>query len=204
MNQIKVLIEGYAHPGNNNSYIASPTTTLIRHRSKIILVDPGTNSKKLLTALSKEDLKPDDISFIYLTHFHPDHFLNIKLFPRIDVYDGTTAWKSDKEYFHKDIIPGTNIEILSTPGHSDEHTSLLLDTRDLGKVCIAADVFWWEDGKQQSEDVKDLMNLKDPFANNLDSLRKSRKKVLESADWIIPGHGKMFRNPLKATSSNIS
>lgn len=37
------------------------------------------------------------------------------------------------------------------------------------------------------------MNLIDPFANDNEALKKSRKLVLEKADWIIPGHGKKFK-----------
>jgi hypothetical protein len=37
------------------------------------------------------------------------------------------------------------------------------------------------------------MNLKDPYVKNEKDLKESRKKVLEIADYIIPGHGKMFK-----------
>ncbi len=194
MNKVHILIEGYAHPGPNDSYIACPTVSLIETKDKKILVDPGTNKEKLLIALRKLNIKSEAIDFIYLSHYHPDHFLNIKLFPELDVYDGTIAWKKDEEHFYKNFIPGTDIEILPTPGHSPEHTSLLVKTEE-GKVCIAQDVFWWEDGKQKSDKVEDLLNLEDPFATDREAQIKSRKLVLEKADWIIPGHGKIFRNP---------
>ena len=32
---------------------------------------------------------------------------------------------------------------------------------------------------------------------NMNDLINSRKKILQIADWIIPGHGKMFKNPEK-------
>lgn len=197
MNKIKILVEGYAHKGKPGSYIASPTSTLIFHKSKTILVDPGANDKKLLSALTREGRTVADINFIYLTHYHPDHFLNIRFFPKADICDGETLWRSDKEYFYKNTIPQTDIQILKTPGHADEHTSLLVETSEYGKVCIAADVFWWEDGKQKSDTIKDLMNHNDPFANDVKALKKSREKVLKVADYIIPGHGKIFKNPTK-------
>lgn len=106
-------------------------------------------------------------------------------------------WAEDKEFFHKGDILGTEIQILKTPGHAPEHTSLLVPTADKGKVCIVADVFWWEDGKQKSDTIKDLMALKDPFASDETALKKSRELVLKKADWLIPGHGKMFKNPTK-------
>jgi hypothetical protein len=38
---------------------------------------------------------------------------------------------------------------------------------------------------------------KDPLASSQDQIDAHRKKVLAIADWIVPGHGKMFRNPHK-------
>lgn len=64
-------------------------------------------------------------------------------------------------------------------------------------MCIAQDVFWWEDGKQETDSVQKLLDLQDPFASDPEALQQSRKLVLDLADWIIPGHGVMFRNPGK-------
>ena len=194
MNKVIILVEGYAHPNEDGSYTASPTTSLIDTGDKKILVDPGTNSEKLFEAMKVHNLMVHDISFIYLSHYHPDHFLNIRLFPNIGIYDGGTRWSGDKEYFYSDLLPETDIEILKTPGHAPEDCSLLVKT-DLGLVCIAPDVFWWEDGKQKSDTLEDLLNLVDPFATDKTALLVSRKLVISKADYIIPGHGKMFKTP---------
>ena len=196
MNKIHVLIQGYAHPGEDGSYIASPTTVLIESNGKKVLVDPGANKEELFGQLKRVKIKEKDIDFIYLSHYHPDHFLNIQYFPNTDIYDGEIKWIGDKEFFHKGDIGLEGVEILKTPGHSPEHTSLLVDTEE-GKVCIAQDVFWWEDGKQKSDKVEDLLNLEDPFTTDMKALVESRKLVLEKSDWIIPGHGRRFRNPRK-------
>ncbi len=197
MYQFKVLIEGYAHPGENGEYIASPSSVLIWDDKIKILADPGTNSKMLLGALVQENLKPENIDLIYLTHYHPDHFLNIRLFPGKDIFDGTTRWSEDKEFSHSGKIPETEIEILNTPGHAPENATLLFETKDFGKICLASDVFWWEDGKQETGDYEKMVSFPDQFASDFEALKGSRKLVLEKADWIIPGHGKMFKNPLR-------
>ena len=100
--------------------------------------------------------------------------------------------KSGTLYRHK--IPGTDIEIIPTPGHAPEHCSLLVTDVNFGKVCVAQDVFWWEDGKQKTDDYEVLINQNDPFASDFEELKKSRKKVLKIAEYIIPGHGKIFKN----------
>jgi hypothetical protein len=38
---------------------------------------------------------------------------------------------------------------------------------------------------------------KDPIAWNQAKLDESRHKIITMADWIIPGHGKMVKNPRK-------
>lgn len=75
---------------------------------------------------------------------------------------------------------------------------MLVANTDKGKVVVAADIFWWNDQeKQQIDDAEALINKEDHFTKDGEALKKSRRKVLEIADWIIPGHGKMFRNPKK-------
>ncbi len=196
MNTVDVLVEGYAHPGSNGSYHASPSSVLITTDSKKILVDPGTNAEALLKALATHSLQTSDIDMIFLSHYHPDHFLNIRLFPHTGLFDQSTHWHDDEEHFYENNLPGTDIMIIPTPGHSPEHTSLLVTT-DKGSVCIAQDVFWWEDGKQASDNASDLLNLVDPYVNDQEALLASRQKILDIADWIIPGHGKMFHNPTR-------
>lgn len=198
MYKFKILIEGYARAGEGNVFFASPTTILLTdEKGEHILVDPGTNSKLLKESLMKENVNPEDIKRVFLSHYHPDHFLNLKLFPNTEVIDGTMVWREDEEIPYEKYIPGTDIEVLQTPGHASEFSSLFINTEDMGVVAISQDVFWWEDGNQKSETVEDLMNANDPFANDLDALKASRELVLSKADWIIPGHGKIFKNPKK-------
>lgn len=191
MAEVKILVEGYAKSTGGGEFKASPTTVLIKDSRKLILVDPGASKKKLLDALKREGLRSKDIDLIFLTHYHPDHVLNIRLFPDKDILDGGTIYRDDEEISISGRIPGTKIKIIPTPGHSFEHVSLLVET-DKGKVCIAGDLWWWEDGKQK-DDSRYLLKTKDMFAKDTKALLKSRKNILKRADWIIPGHGKMFK-----------
>lgn len=191
MPEVIVLVEGYAHKEGEVMH-ASPTTTLIKDAGTLILVDPGTNADALLAALKKQNLAPGDVDAIFLSHYHPDHFLNIRLFPEAKIYDGFLLWQSDAEVPYTKTIPGTSIAVIPTPGHADEHCSLLVETKQ-GKVCIAADVFWWRDDEQQHTDAATLVSRADDYANNFSALQESRKKLLALADFIIPGHGKIFQ-----------
>lgn len=196
MNTIKILVEGYANKNADGSFNASPSSILVESNGKKVIIDPGANDKLFLKNLAAENLTVDDIDIVFLTHYHPDHFLNIRLFPNHPIYDGETIYESDLETFFADKIPGTEIEVIPTPGHAHEHVALKVEV-DGEIYVIAQDVFWWMDGEQNSDTEEELMRLQDPFMKDEQALMKSRQKVLEIADWIIPGHGKIFKNPKK-------
>ena len=191
MAEVIILIEGYAKE-EGDAFLASPATVLIKDGKLAILVDPGANRQLLLKSLEKNGLTPEDIDIIFLTHYHPDHILNIRLFPDKDIYDGNTIYSNDKEVEYSGNIPHTNIQVIPTPGHAHEHCSLLIETKK-GKIAIAGDVFWWTSGEEQKTDRENLLKHEDPYAKDKGALIESRKKLLAAADYIIPGHGKMFR-----------
>ncbi len=117
------------------------------------------------------------------------------IFEKAVTYDGDTIYEKDTETEYEGKIPGTNIDVFPTPGHAHEHAALLVNT-EKRKVVVAADVFWWMENEEQKTDDRDiLINRKDPFTKDKKALKESRKKVLEVADWIIPGHGKIFKKP---------
>lgn len=61
-----------------------------------------------------------------------------------------------------------------------------------GVYAVAGDVFWWLNNEKQEINIDKPDN--DPEHMNIQKLIKSRKKLLEIADYIIPGHGKMFKS----------
>jgi len=69
----------------------------------------------------------------------------------------------------------------------------LVKTEDLGKVVIAGDVFWWVDEEEQRTDKQSLLGHEDPYVKDEKALRESRERILNLADYIIPGHGEMFK-----------
>ncbi|MFH0928919.1 MAG: MBL fold metallo-hydrolase [Candidatus Aenigmatarchaeota archaeon] len=188
MAEVKVLVEGYAKE-TEEGWKASSTTTLIKDNGINVIVDPGSNKELLIEKLMEEGLKPEDIDLIFLTHYHLDHIINIRLFPDCDVLDGGEVNRDDESFRYSGKIPGTDIDVIYTPGHADEHCSLLIKT-DKGNIVIAGDLFWWKDGEEQKIDIE-----KDDQAHPADMKKiiESRKKILEMADYIIPGHGKMFK-----------
>ncbi len=193
MANIKVIIEGYAKEVDDVEY-ASSSVTLIHDHDLNILVDVGMNRQLLLDSLAKENLSTDDINYVLLTHTHIDHCLLAGIFENAQIIDDSSIYSFDGKIIeHDGKIPGTDIEIIPTPGHDQFHCAVLVNTDEHGKVAISADLFWWSDSDEQKIDKESLINLDDPYMKDKEALRTSREKILKIANYIIPGHGKPFK-----------
>jgi len=123
MTKIKVLIQGYAQK-IENGWLASSTVVLVYSNNKKIIIDPGCNREKLIEELSKNGLKPADIDFVLSTHSHTDHTLLRGIFENAKVLDNKIIYDNDKQVEHNGKIPETDLEIVQTPGHTDDHCSI--------------------------------------------------------------------------------
>lgn len=188
MDTLKIIVKGYADQFAPERYKATSTTVLVNSNGKNVLIDPGLYPKDLKTALAAKGLTLDDIDIVVSSHSHQDHVRNGKLFDKSKVLD-VYSQKSIPE-----MIPGTNIQVVVTPGHVDKHVSFIVDTPD-GKYAVAGDVFWWEDKQEQKTDEKSLLSLVDPLAKDVELLQNSRQKLLAMAGFIVPGHGDVFAAP---------
>jgi len=188
MAEVKILIEGYA-TAHRLSGASCSTITLVRDRGVILVVDPGTlkNPRLLAAKLKKEGLTPADVNMVGITHSHLDHYRGIGLFSKAKALDYWGLWQADRLKPWRKSWPAQgeriapHIRLIKTPGHSYDGITLLVETRK-GTVAICGDVFWKKDFPRS-----------DPYAQDKKKLKQSRKKVLQSADWVIPGHGKMFK-----------
>lgn len=192
MAEVKVLVEGYAKE-IDKGWIASSTACLITTEDKKIITDPGCNREKLLGALKNEGLKTDDIDYVFLTHCHTDHALLAGIFEKAKyitsnaslIYDGDKITVFDKNFLGKDI------GIIETPGHVLEHQSLIVNT-DKGKIGIAGDLIWWLDHEEQVFRI-DQEDHTPAEGISKEEMISSRKRLMEMCDYIIPGHGRMFK-----------
>ena len=123
---------------------------------------------------------------MFISHHHPDHTVGIGMFPNAKVVDfggviERDVWSDHGERY--ELAPG--VWVLRTPGHTKEDASLVVETAE-GVVVLTH--VWWNEQMQP---------VIDPLAEDQKALEASRLKVLEIADWIIPGHGKLFKPPSK-------
>lgn len=186
MPRVDILLKGYNTESSELDRYAS-TTVLVRADGYNIVVDPGTHKseEEYKEALKKFGLTTEDINYIFTTHEHLDHARDIALFRNAEVIDRWGFHKGDEHRFFEDeeyeIADG--IKRIFTPGHTINHCSLLVDT-DEGSVCVAGDVWWYED----------FTPVEDPtYGVKQEELVKSREKILKIADYVIPGHGGMTK-----------
>ena len=185
MTEVKILIEGFTNADmakDGEEERTSPTITFVRDNGKNIICDPGVVSDQniILEKLRDEGLSRDDIDIVFLTHSHLDHYRNAGMFAKAKVLEYYGFWNGNKaDDWDEDFSDA--IKIIKTPGHSQESLTMLVKTAE-GVVAICGDVFW----KDNYPDI-------DPYASDLEALKTSRKKVLESADFVVPGHGGIFK-----------
>lgn len=191
MAEVKVLIKGYLKFRKTGKCRA--TISLIRDNKRIIICDPGcvNNPKVIINALKKEKIELKDVDYVFITHSHLDHYRNIGLFPKAKSIDYWGIWNLDGgispiENFSRDI------EVIKTPGHSYDGMTMLVRTKR-GIFAVCGDLFWWTDKEEQRNEFNNLIKKEDVYSTDKKTLEKSRKLILQKADYIIPGHGEMFK-----------
>lgn len=184
MAEVKILVEGFvsADKKEEGEEKTCPTITLVRDKNLVVVVDPGIleDQEILVDKLKEQGLKINEVNIVCITHSHIDHYRNIGMFPKAKTLEYWGLWdkntvKAWEEQFTE------NIKIIKTPGHSYDSITLLVKT-EKGRVAVVGDLFWKENFPEE-----------DPYASDKELLKENRKKVLRMADYVVPGHGKMFR-----------
>ena len=161
------------------------TCSLIRDDDARIVVDPGICARQsdILDSLSTLGLAPDEVTDVVISHHHPDHTLNVALFPEARVHDHWAIYDFHGRWDSVDADGrelASSVWLMRTPGHSNEDVTTLAATAD---GVVAFTHAWW------TSDVP----VEDPYCPDPAQLRASRARLLELADLIVPGHGAPFR-----------
>ena len=173
-----ILLEGALAP-------TASTCSLIVDGEALIVVDPGLSPAQsaITDPLRSLGFTPAAITDVVISHHHPDHALNVALFPAARVhdhwaiYDFRGRW-DDVESEGRPVSP--NVSLIRTPGHTREDISTVAQTADGTVVFTHA---WWTANKP----------VDDPYSPDLALLRASRARILGMAAVIVPGHGAPFR-----------
>lgn len=158
--------------------------TLVREGHRVFVVDPGMSPSQaaILEPLRRLGLDPQDVTDVVVSHHHPDHTINVGLFPNAAVHDfwatyRGTSWDST-EADRRELSP--SVRLLHVPGHTAEDIATVVGTPD--GIVVMTHLWWTADGPAE-----------DPLAEDGAAVHAGRERVLAIADRIVPGHGPGFQ-----------
>ena len=159
------------------------TCSLIRSDDRVIVVDPGMAWKRsdILDPLAELGVDAASVTDVVLSHHHPDHTMNVALFPNAAVHDHWAiyrgaAWE-DSDAEGRELTP--SVRLIRVPGHTAEDVATVAGTPRGIVVCTH---LWWSASGP----------AEDPYATDAAALHASRARVLALADLVVPGHGAPF------------
>jgi glyoxylase-like metal-dependent hydrolase (beta-lactamase superfamily II) len=159
------------------------TCSLVRDAGRVLVVDPGmaAHQTDILDPLLALGVSPEAVTDVVLSHHHPDHTMNVALFPRAAVHDHWAVYRgSDWEDSDAEGRSLTDaVGLIRVPGHTAEDIATVVGTPD-GVVVFTH--LWWTA----------TVPVEDPYATDPAALHASRARVLGFADVIVPGHGAPF------------
>lgn len=146
---------------------------LIKHGSDYMLWDTGhamsagapAPKVSIVDQLAQLNLKPEQINYVGISHYHADHTGQLPSFTGATVligkgdWDGITAAKPNASasvapFTHwisgggklealvgdKDVFNDGTVIVINTPGHTPGHHSLLVRLKNMGNVLLTGDV----------------------------------------------------------------
>ena len=131
------------HAGYVGERTAS-TVVLVRDGDALIVVDPGMVARRslILDPLAALGVSPEAVTHVALSHHHPDHTMNVALFPNAEVVDFWARYRDDLWLDHDGdgyhLAPNTQLWL--TPGHSEEDITLVVEADD---GVYAMTHLWW-------------------------------------------------------------
>jgi N-acyl homoserine lactone hydrolase len=145
---------------------------LVKHGDQYLLWDTGhamtmpnvAPKVSLIDLLAKINLKPEQINYVGISHYHADHTGQVSSFPKATLLIGKGDWdaisspkpaegvnfkpfeawlKGDSKVepvaLDKDVFGDGSVIMLYTPGHTPGHHSLLVKLPQMGNVVISGD-----------------------------------------------------------------
>jgi glyoxylase-like metal-dependent hydrolase (beta-lactamase superfamily II) len=206
MPKIDTILHGFSM-GTSQGNLAFCGVTLIEG-TKRILVDVAHNGRRqnLLDELKKRGLTPDDIDYVFLTHAHWDHMLNIDMFTKSTVLISgvereyikaptesdfaTTSYTShiiesrQLQETHDGDELDEGISVMAVPGHSKGSQALIVRNGDsVAAIC----------GDALPNGGSVLSGMPRIVFWDVEDAKASIRKLLDKAQSFYPGHDRPFR-----------
>jgi N-acyl homoserine lactone hydrolase len=145
---------------------------ILKHDNDYLLWDTGhamttpnvAPKVSIVDQLAKLDIKPDQVKYVGISHYHADHTGQVASFPKATLLIGAREWdaitapkpaegvnykpfeawikgegKVEALALDKDVFGDGSVIVLRTPGHTPGHQSLLVKLPQTGAVILSGD-----------------------------------------------------------------
>ena len=177
MAEFHLLTTGYV-----GGHTAS-TVSMVVSGDSLVVIDPGmvASISLILDPILALGRRREEVTDVILSHHHPDHTINVALFPNARVHDHWAIYKDDlwTDRPAEGFEVAEDVILWETPGHTAQDITTIV--RD-GAQTLAITHLWWYD----------TAPFHDPLGTHPELLHAGRERVLEVATLIVPGHGAPF------------
>jgi N-acyl homoserine lactone hydrolase len=177
--------------------------------------------KTLTDQLAEIGLKPRDIARVAISHTHGDHIGNVGLFPNstILIQQAEYSWINSPDGPNDNVnqlmalarkllgapknlqlIDGDNdvfgdgsVTLVSTPGHTPGHQSLLVHLKNSGFIILSGDVVHLEENFEKNR----VPSLNTNNAESIASMQKIRQMIAMYKATLFINHDKKQTDKLK-------
>ena len=190
---------------------------LVKHGSQYLLWDTGhamttpnvAPKVSLVDQLAKLDLKPEQITYVAISHYHGDHVGQVGSFAKSMLLIGKGDWdvltsanppasanpatfaawiKGDAKVepvpLDKDVFGDGTVMMLYTPGHTPGHHSLLVKLPQMGAVLITGDLAHF----RENYETNGVPTFNTDRAQSLASLDRVKKLVAAANATVVIQH----------------
>jgi glyoxylase-like metal-dependent hydrolase (beta-lactamase superfamily II) len=190
---------------------------LIKHGDDYLLWDAGhamttpnvAPKVSLVDQLAQINLKPEQIKYVGISHYHGDHVGQAGSFPKSTLLIGKGDWdaltspkppegavaapfanwikgegKVEAVPLDKDVFGDGSVIMLYTPGHTPGHHSLLVKLPQMGAVLISGDLAHF----RENYETHGVPTFNTDRAQTLASLDRAKKIVAGAKATVIIQH----------------
>jgi N-acyl homoserine lactone hydrolase len=163
----------------------------------------------MVDLLAQLKVKPEQVKFIGISHYHGDHIGQVASFPQATLLIGKGDWdvltlakppagvnpapfanwisgggKSEPLLGDKDVFGDGSVLVLSTPGHTPGHRSLLVKLKEKGTVLLSGDLAHFH----ENYDTNGVPTFNTNRAESLASIDRFKKIAANSKATVIIQH----------------
>jgi N-acyl homoserine lactone hydrolase len=190
---------------------------LIKHGDDYMVWDTGFGKgagatapkESIVELLAKQQLKPENVKYVGISHYHGDHVGQVDLFPKSTLLIGKGDWdvltdpkmssvanpatfknwisgggKVEPVPVDKDVFGDGTVVMLNTPGHTPGHHSLLVKLREKGYVLLTGDLAHF----QENYDSNGVPSFNTDHAYTVSSLDRFKKIAANLKATVVIQH----------------